>query len=333
MSLSIYKQNISRLTKQVAELQAKASQESNKKAQLIGQIASIRQSITSNPNPKLISSKETQIAQITSKLSAIENSEANISRKLFGKRCELTRNEERLAQEIERQSKKQQNEERRLSIDRKRQNAEQLRQLKALNSELERQNKLKKLGIKDELAASSIDREIIELISQGEGHYLEFKSSVRWDIKQNSENRALEKAIVKTVAAFLNFQGGTLLIGVADDGHILGLENDYLTAKNKDRDSYELLLHDLLLTNNFGHQFISFISITFHQIESKEICRIIVKPSKETAYVKNGQASELYIRTGNSSRQLDAKEAIEYSKNRWGGVEDNNNYHEESNHS
>lgn len=332
MSLSIYKQNISRLTKQVAELQEKASQESNKKAQLLGQVASIRRSIAINPNPKLISSKETQIAQIYSKISAIENSEANISKKLFGKRCELTRNEERLAEEIERQSKKEQNEERRLSIDRKRQNAEEIRQLKALNSELERQNELKKLEIKDEFAASEV-REIIELISKPESQHLEFKSYARWDIKQNCENKALEKNIVKTVAAFLNSEGGTLLIGVADDGQILGLEHDYLTAKNKDRDSYELLLHDLLLTSNFGHHFISFISITFHQVESKEICRIIVKPSKETAYVKNGQASELYIRTGNSSRQLDAKQAIEYSKNRWGGVEDKNPYHEESNHS
>ncbi|AFZ25716.1 putative transcriptional regulator with HTH domain [Cylindrospermum stagnale PCC 7417] len=332
MSLSIYKQNISQLTKQVAELQAQASQKSNKKAQLLGQVASIRRSITSNPNPKLISSKETQIAQIYSKISAIENSEANISKKLFGKRCELTRNEETLAEEIERQSKKEQNEERRLSIDRKRQNAEEIRQLKALNSELERQNELKKLEIKDEFAASEV-REIIELISKPESQHLEFKSYARWDIKQNCENKALEKNIVKTVAAFLNSEGGTLLIGVADDGQILGLENDYLTAKNKDRDSYELLLHDLLLTSNFGHHFISFISITFHQVESKEICRIIVKPSKETAYVKNGQASELYIRTGNSSRQLDAKQAIEYSKNRWGGVEDKNPYHEESNHS
>jgi hypothetical protein len=55
------------------------------------------------------------------------------------------------------------------------------------------------------------DPEIIDLISQGESSQLEFKSSARWDLRENKKNKAMEQIILKTVAAFLNSQGGTLL--------------------------------------------------------------------------------------------------------------------------
>jgi predicted HTH transcriptional regulator len=57
---------------------------------------------------------------------------------------------------------------------------------------------------------------------------LEFKSSLRWGVPEGGVNKTLEKVIVKTIAGFLNSKdGGTLLIGVADNGTILGLEGDY----------------------------------------------------------------------------------------------------------
>ena len=81
---------------------------------------------------------------------------------------------------------------------------------------------------------------IEDLIDEGESDELEFKSTLRWDIKEGAVNKKLEEVILKTVAAFANSQGGTLLIGVDDQGTILGLEQDYLSLEGGNRDKFEL---------------------------------------------------------------------------------------------
>lgn len=160
--------------------------------------------------------------------------------------------------------------------------------------------------------------EIIDLIAKGESRDLEFKSSARWDIKGNKLNKELERVIVKTVAAFLNSEaGGVLLIGVGDDGTIIGLQQDYQTVgKKHDRDAYENFLTNILL-DSYGKDSSPLIQIFFHLIDNKDICRIIVKPSPKPVFVKDDKGEHLFIRTGNSTRQLSTREAIEYCKIRW----------------
>ncbi|MGB7441722.1 MAG: RNA-binding domain-containing protein, partial [Coleofasciculaceae cyanobacterium] len=169
------------------------------------------------------------------------------------------------------------------------------------------------------------DPEIINLITQGESAQLEFKSSARWDMRENKQNKVMEEVILKAVAGFLNsYQGGTLLIGVDDDGNILGLNHDYQTIKKKNRDGYELFLTNNLLLKELGKDLAPYIHITFHEIEGKDICRIILNPSPRPVYLKlkdpkSGQTKEsLFIRTGNSTNQLDTPSAVHnYCKNRW----------------
>ncbi|WP_417379076.1 helix-turn-helix domain-containing protein [Gimesia sp.] len=100
------------------------------------------------------------------------------------------------------------------------------------------------------LLVSQLDRKlgmtIHLLIASGESDVVEFKSSLRWDHRQKKCNKALEIVIVKTIAGFLNHDGGDLLVGVADDGSIVGLEDDYATLRKKDRDGFELLLMQLV---------------------------------------------------------------------------------------
>ena len=74
------------------------------------------------------------------------------------------------------------------------------------------------------------------------------------DLKQNTQNKAMEQAVVKTVAAFLNTEGGTLLIGVDDSGTVLGVANDYKTlGKHQERDGFESWLTKLRL-DQFGKE-------------------------------------------------------------------------------
>ncbi len=174
-------------------------------------------------------------------------------------------------------------------------------------------------------APKPVDQEIVALIAQGESAELEFKSSTRWDMRENKQNKELEKVIVKTVAALLNVeQGGTLLIGVADDGSVVGLQHDYKTfSKKGNRDGYELFLNDLLLKNNFGYDCSPFIQITFHSVESKDVCRVAVKSSPKPVYVEDEKGEHLYIRSGNSTRLLSTREAIEYCQHHWDGKRQN----------
>ncbi len=168
-----------------------------------------------------------------------------------------------------------------------------------------------------EFAPKTADQEIAELIRGGESAMVEFKSSARWDVKQNIQNKVMELVIVKTVAAFLNSTGGTLLIGVDDDGKPLGLANDFKTlGKRQNRDGFENWLTNLLL-EHFGKDASAFISITFHNMAGADVCRVVAKPAAKPCYVQDGQAEHLFVRTGNATRQLTTREAVEYCKHRW----------------
>ncbi|MEJ2594132.1 MAG: ATP-binding protein [bacterium] len=93
--------------------------------------------------------------------------------------------------------------------------------------------------------------EVGKLIRQGESEKLEFKSSVRWDYRQEIVNRDLEAVILKSIAAFANAKGGILIIGIRDDLTVLGLEPDFKSLKKQDVDYFELHLRTLV-NNQFG---------------------------------------------------------------------------------
>lgn len=160
------------------------------------------------------------------------------------------------------------------------------------------------------------DAEIGPLLIQGEGPRVEFKSTVRWDLKKNEKNGELERVIVKTVCGFLNAEGGTLLIGVDDDGSIVGLEHDYGTVHKKNRDGFDLFLRKLLL-DEVGKDCTLCLGITFHHAEGKDLCRVAVSASPRPVFLTEGSEEHLYVRSGNATRRLTTKEAIDYVKSRW----------------
>lgn len=161
-----------------------------------------------------------------------------------------------------------------------------------------------------------------QLIEKGESKNLEFKSSFRWDYHENSLNKKLEEVILKSIAAFANAHGGTLLIGIDDNGAILGLEKDYSTLKHPNKDSFELHLRNLV-SSMYGTFTIKNIDVAFISIDEMEICRIIIKPGSSPLYTvmkgKNGDKQEyFYIRDGNLSRRIESlKEIMEYCRNRF----------------
>jgi hypothetical protein len=162
-----------------------------------------------------------------------------------------------------------------------------------------------------------LDKDIYSIIDQGEGAYSEFKSSYRWDIVETRINRALEGVVLKTLAGFLNSQvGGTLLIGVADDGEILGLEKDYQTLKKPNQDGFEQTIM-AAVASNLGADVCHCIHILFHVIDAKDVCRIIISPAPRPVFIEQGNAPKFFVRTGGGTRDLNIQEALDYIHNRW----------------
>lgn len=161
-----------------------------------------------------------------------------------------------------------------------------------------------------------------DLIAEGESDEMEFKSTLRWDLKEGGVNKKLEEVITKTVAALGNSKGGTLLIGVADDGEILGLEPDYNSLTSPTRDGFELHLRNLL-NQQFGPTFVtSKVAVRFHAVGDKQVCQVETQPAKEPVIVtlkdKNGHAVEkFYARSGNSSQEIPLSEMNAYIKGRF----------------
>ncbi|MCP4339429.1 MAG: ATP-binding protein, partial [Desulfobulbaceae bacterium] len=123
--------------------------------------------------------------------------------------------------------------------------------------------------------------------------HLEYKSTLRWDIKAESKKTGIpEKAVVKTVAGFLNSEyGGTLLVGVADDGSVYGLEKDYETfSKRGQRGDHDLFGQHLqnLLVGRLGASAASIVGWEFHTIDGNDICRVSVEPADHPVYEGTG---------------------------------------------
>jgi hypothetical protein len=149
-----------------------------------------------------------------------------------------------------------------------------------------------------------------KLIKSGEHARLEFKSSLRWSIKGNRVDPALEHSALKTIVAFMDSEGGTLLIGVDDDGNILGTGVDNFLNDDK------FLLHFANLINDkIGKQYTDQIRWGLKQVGDKKILRVDCRPSQRPVFLKMSGKEEFFIRSGPSTVPLSTSEVLEYSKN------------------
>lgn len=155
-----------------------------------------------------------------------------------------------------------------------------------------------------------------DLLSAGESPLVEYKSTLRWDLHRKQVNKDLQKVIAKTVAGLLNFEGGTLLIGVADDGTVLGLDDDLKTLSSQSFDAfYQTLVN--VLENYLGVEFAQFVHVEFEDHPEGTVCRIDVEPAPMPVFLGGGDTKEFYVRAGNTTRQLDAAAAHDYIGMHW----------------
>jgi len=161
---------------------------------------------------------------------------------------------------------------------------------------------------------------VMAMIFQGqETQTLEFKSAACWNEHNQVRDTAQTDKITETITSFMNSViGGTVLVGVSDNGHILGLRNDFRAANatKNNRDGYQLYLQDKI-SDALGVQSSSYYSVSFHKIDGEDICEINVSPSSKPVFFKE----DFYGRVGNQTCKFKAKEAYEYINIRW-AIED-----------
>ncbi len=159
--------------------------------------------------------------------------------------------------------------------------------------------------------------DILQLLNEQEGQRLEFKSSLRYDYNTKQVNQSLEGIILKTICAFLNTDGGTLLIGLSDEKEILGIEKDYQVIRHQNSDGFENHLLGLV-SNCIGNYYLPYIETIFHNVLGKDLCQVNVHHSPKAAFLSNNGKQEFYVRTGNTSRPFTISEASEYIQEKWG---------------
>ena len=157
---------------------------------------------------------------------------------------------------------------------------------------------------------------LAELMVLPEDEQLEFKSTLRWDLKTAKVNRVLEKAALKTVAAFLNSKGGTLVIGIDDARNPVGLHHDYATIQRTDADGFESHFSQIF-ASAIGPEFRQHVHLDHHTIGEKECCVVSVAPSRKPVYFRSDGSEEFFIRTGNGTTSLKLSEVASYVDSRF----------------
>lgn len=168
--------------------------------------------------------------------------------------------------------------------------------------------------------ARTFDAQDIEsILGSREHEHIEFKGTLRWDQRLGRVNREIERVAMKTVSAFLNSEGGCLVIGVDDGGDIIGLADDYRTIQRQDADGFENHFTQVFCSM-IGPEFRSFVRLRFHTRSHGEICVVEVLPAEKPAYIAYDGKEEFFVRTGNTTTSLRLREAHAYIRSRWGSV-------------
>lgn len=157
------------------------------------------------------------------------------------------------------------------------------------------------------VSPKTFDRDIRKLIARGEGPTLEFKSTVRMNLKSGKSGKEIELAWLKGATAFMNTDGGTLLIGVRDDGEILGLQPDGF--ENEDRCRLHL---KNLVNQHIGAELSPLIRFEVGTVDEKAIAVVQCERSPKPVFLKAKNRELFYVRSGPSSVELSSREVLDY---------------------
>lgn len=142
---------------------------------------------------------------------------------------------------------------------------------------------------------------------------------MRYNYKTEGLDKDLEYDIARTIAAFMNTDGGVLIIGVGDKPRkLLGIEKDFTTLKKRkqDRDGFLNFLYEIL-SKYLNIPILSLIEVRFDKVALREFCKIKASKSPGPVFIQRFGKNEFHIRSGNRTQKLDPKDFFEYLKSHW----------------
>ena len=161
-----------------------------------------------------------------------------------------------------------------------------------------------------EVAQETLDLDRIVL--NGETEIVEFKSTLRTNLHTGKKDPRIEFAILRTLAGFLNTNGGTLIIGLSDDGTPLGIEVDGFL--NEDKMSLHLVN---IVKSAMGPQAMTQIHAHFEDYDDSRVMIVRCRKATTAIYVKDGNMEHFFIRTGPSTTELTASQIQDYIRQRF----------------
>lgn len=168
--------------------------------------------------------------------------------------------------------------------------------------------RIEAMGLKQKMARSPED--VLRLIADGESGILEFKQTLRFNLKSGKNGKEIEHASLKSVAGFMNSEGGTLLVGIADNGAVTGFKEDKFGNADK-----AMLHFNNLVNQSIGAEFSRYLDTAIIEVQGEEVLRVFCLPAAVPAILKQGQTEEFYVRSGPASRQLTISQFYEWLQN------------------
>ena len=164
----------------------------------------------------------------------------------------------------------------------------------------------------DGKAAVPAPTTLVDLIAAGEGDAVEYKSTLRTNLHTRTADPRMELAALKTIAAFLNAGGGTLVIGVQDDGVALGIAADGFANEDK------MKLHLVnLIGGRIGQQYLPFVHPHFDDHGDQRVLVVRCEKGPSAAFVQDGSAQRFYVRGGAATAELTGPALHDYLKARF----------------
>jgi len=165
---------------------------------------------------------------------------------------------------------------------------------------------------KTSISKDDFKNEIYQLLRLGESETLEFKSTMRCNLKSGKNGKEIEIAWLKGLVGFMNTHGGILLIGIDDDANIVGIEADKFDNEDK------IKLHfKNLLSQHIGLEFSNYINLIVNSIDDKTILVIECERANRPVFLFNKNDEAFYIRSGPASVKLSVSKVIRYVQNRY----------------
>jgi len=174
-------------------------------------------------------------------------------------------------------------------------------------------NKIQEIAISalESLDKLSNEEKVLRAIRTGETREIEFKQTFNIDVRTGKKEKYIQESALKNIVAFLNTNGGVLLIGVKDtDRLITGIEAD----NYQDDDRYSLSFKNSI-KSKIGEKYYPFIEWNIVNIKDKKVLLVECIKSDSPCYLDD---RDFYVRTNPATDKLEGPKLVEYINTHFG---------------